>query len=237
MQRVESLLISDVSAHDLSQQSRHFAADRDEHIAKANRALSDFITPIRTSRGVLASFQRRVGEVQLHLAALRKENEKSECIVLTVGLVLIAVERDKLRNLRENLASRRRNLSAAKLTLPSMGLGISASMLTGTPPSASSISASPATGSSYSPAHAQSPLNNPISPIQPIQIPQRETEAMANLSLHIARARSVLVQELVEVFNIVEIGGRPPIGGKAGTKGEWTIGDLVLPVPGDIRSA
>jgi hypothetical protein len=39
----------------------------------------------------------------------------------------------------------------------------------------------------------------------------------------------------VEVFNIVEVGGRPPIGGKAGTKGEWTIGDLVLPVPGDIR--
>jgi hypothetical protein len=43
------------------------------------------------------------------------------------------------------------------------------------------------------------------------------------------------VQELVEVFNVVEVGGRPPIGGKAGTKGEWTIGDLVLPVPGDIR--
>ena len=51
----------------------------------------------------------------------------------------------------------------------------------------------------------------------------------------IARARSGLVSELVEVFNIVEVGGRPPIGGKAGTKGEWTIGDLVLPVPGDIR--
>jgi hypothetical protein len=43
------------------------------------------------------------------------------------------------------------------------------------------------------------------------------------------------VQELVEVFNVVEVGGRPPIGGKAGTKGEWTIGDLILPVPGDIR--
>ncbi|KAH9046420.1 UV radiation resistance protein and autophagy-related subunit 14-domain-containing protein [Lactarius deliciosus] len=51
----------------------------------------------------------------------------------------------------------------------------------------------------------------------------------------ISRARSGLVSELVEVFNIVEVGGRPPIGGKAGTKGEWTIGDLVLPVPGDIR--
>ena len=37
------------------------------------------------------------------------------------------------------------------------------------------------------------------------------------------------------MFNIVEVGGRPPLGGKAGTKGEWTIGGLVLPVPGDIR--
>ena len=34
---------------------------------------------------------------------------------------------------------------------------------------------------------------------------------------------------------MVEVGGRPPIGGKAGTKGEWTIGDLILPVPGDMR--
>jgi len=33
---------------------------------------------------------------------------------------------------------------------------------------------------------------------------------------------------------VVEVGGRPPIGGKAGTKGEWTIGDLILPVPGDM---
>ena len=44
------------------------------------------------------------------------------------------------------------------------------------------------------------------------------------------------MQELVEVFNVVEVGGRPPIGGKPGTKGEWTIGTLTLPVPGDMRS-
>lgn len=37
------------------------------------------------------------------------------------------------------------------------------------------------------------------------------------------------------MFSVVEVGGRPPLGGKAGTKGEWTIGGLVLPVPGDIR--
>lgn len=63
-----------------------------------------------------------------------------------------------------------------------------------------------------------------------------ETQAqLAALSDTIARARSGLVQELVEVFSVVEVGGRPPLGGKAGTKGEWTIGGLVLPVPGDIR--
>ena len=34
---------------------------------------------------------------------------------------------------------------------------------------------------------------------------------------------------------VFQVGGRPPLGGKAGTKGEWTIGGLVLPVPGDMR--
>jgi Vacuolar sorting 38 and autophagy-related subunit 14 len=65
--------------------------------------------------------------------------------------------------------------------------------------------------------------------------PHPDGEALSALSSTIARARSGLVQELVEVFNVVQVGGRPPIGGKAGTKGEWTIGDLILPVPGDMR--
>ncbi|KAF7310440.1 hypothetical protein HMN09_00586100 [Mycena chlorophos] len=59
--------------------------------------------------------------------------------------------------------------------------------------------------------------------------------ALTTLSAFISRARSGLVQELVEVFNIVEVGGRPPLGGKAGSAGQWTIGDLILPVPGDVR--
>ncbi|TRM62277.1 UV radiation resistance protein and autophagy-related subunit 14-domain-containing protein [Schizophyllum amplum] len=62
-----------------------------------------------------------------------------------------------------------------------------------------------------------------------------ETQELASLASAIRGARAGLVQELVEVFNIVQVGGRPSIGGKAGTKGEWTIGDLILPVPGDIR--
>jgi len=74
-----------------------------------------------------------------------------------------------------------------------------------------------------------------VAPSAPPYAFSRETQLLNGLSLSLARARSGLVQELVEVFNVVEVGGRPPIGGKAGTKGEWTIGDLILPVPGDIR--
>ena len=70
---------------------------------------------------------------------------------------------------------------------------------------------------------------------RPLDDTSREAQELAELSATIARARSGLVQELVEVFNIVEVGGRPSIGSKAGTKGEWKIGDLILPVPGDIR--
>lgn len=69
-------------------------------------------------------------------------------------------------------------------------------------------------------------------------IQQQIEEAQYQLSVigeTLTRARSGLIQELVEVFSVVEVGGRPPLGGKAGTKGEWTIGGLVLPVPGDMR--
>jgi len=63
----------------------------------------------------------------------------------------------------------------------------------------------------------------------------KESQELAMLSQTIARARSGLVQELVEVFHVVEVGGRPAVGGRPGARGEWTIGGLVLPVPGDVR--
>ena len=44
-----------------------------------------------------------------------------------------------------------------------------------------------------------------------------------------------LIQELVEVFDVVQVGGRPAVGGMKGAKGEWSIGGLILPVPGDVR--
>ncbi|KAF9486126.1 hypothetical protein BDN70DRAFT_909737 [Pholiota conissans] len=166
--------------NDLGQQTQYYAVERDEQVAKAKKALTEIMAPARQLRGTLSACERQVEELQIGLAKLRKENER---------------KRDKLRNLRETLASRRRSISAAKLQISSV--------------------VSPSTS--------------------PPLLPSREAEDLSNLSSLIARARSTLVQELVEVFHVVEVGGRPPIGGKAGTKGEWTIGDLILPVPGDIR--
>jgi hypothetical protein len=51
----------------------------------------------------------------------------------------------------------------------------------------------------------------------------------------LAHTRQILVEELVDVFDIVQVGGRPSLGGTKGAKGEWMIGGLVLPVPGDMR--
>ncbi|KAF8809238.1 hypothetical protein BYT27DRAFT_7241289 [Phlegmacium glaucopus] len=170
--------------HDFRQQTHHYALDRDDQVSKAVKALSDTITPARLSRAGVSAYQRQVDELQIGLAKLRRENDR---------------KRDRLRTLRETLASRRRTISAAKLQ------------------------------ANLSSSHIQPPSPS-LSPS-----PYRDGEALSNLSSMIARARSGLVQELVEVFNVVEVGGRPPIGGKAGTKGEWTIGDLILPVPGDMR--
>ncbi|TFY69508.1 hypothetical protein EVG20_g3143 [Dentipellis fragilis] len=161
------------SLRDFRLQIQHVTADRDEQVQRANAALEG-VQASRMRRADMARGQERLEEVQSALAKLRKDNEKA---------------RQRLRSLRESLATRRRTLSQAKL-LPSV------------------------------PADA---------------LVSRELSQLAVRADTIARARGGLVAELVEVFNIVEVGGRPPIGGKAGTKGEWTIGDLVLPVPGDIR--
>lgn len=61
------------------------------------------------------------------------------------------------------------------------------------------------------------------------------TSAHVALQDELARARQGLVHELVDVFAVVEVGGRPASGVRAGTRGDWAIGGLVLPVPGDMR--
>ncbi|KAH7886487.1 UV radiation resistance protein and autophagy-related subunit 14-domain-containing protein [Phlebopus sp. FC_14] len=158
---------------DIRLQTQHFTKDRDEQVARASRALKG-IEGARITRAGVASLQGRLEELAEGLQRLRKDND---------------AKRERLRQLRESLAARRRTLSAARLLPP--------------PP----LEASAA----------------------------KEAQDLNALSNALSRARSGLVQELVEVFNVVEVGGRPPIGRKAGTKGEWTIGDLILPVPGDIR--
>lgn len=63
----------------------------------------------------------------------------------------------------------------------------------------------------------------------------KDSQQLAALSDRITKARVGLIQELVEVFDVVQVGGRPAVGGMKGAKGEWSIGGLVLPVPGDVR--
>jgi hypothetical protein len=63
----------------------------------------------------------------------------------------------------------------------------------------------------------------------------KDSQQLIVLSERITKARVGLIQELVEVFDVVQVGGRPAVGGMKGAKGEWSIGGLILPVPGDVR--
>ena len=63
----------------------------------------------------------------------------------------------------------------------------------------------------------------------------KDSQQLTALSDRITKARVGLIQELVEVFDVVQVGGRPAVGGMKGAKGEWSIGGLTLPVPGDVR--
>ncbi|KAH8089901.1 UV radiation resistance protein and autophagy-related subunit 14-domain-containing protein [Cristinia sonorae] len=268
-------------------QYAHAAADRDAHIASAQRALANGVEPARLRRADLKGREDRVREIWEGLEAVRKVNEKN---------------RESIKALRESLANRRRNLAIASSTA-SLSRPHSSSASPPIPPSSTSppslhthmsnlssnralqtrrfSSTSPHTPSpipsrplssaqhySSTPpsrptiitmsSSPQPPRFTPTSP-RPIAahsssrvtsgtftsnekgsdaLSQKIEEAQYRLSLlaeTLTRARAGLVQELVEVFSVVEVGGRPPIGGKAGTKGEWTIGGLVLPVPGDMR--
>ncbi|KAI0777809.1 UV radiation resistance protein and autophagy-related subunit 14-domain-containing protein [Trametes elegans] len=277
-------------------QTQQAAADRDAHIAAAQKALSTVVDPARFRRAELKGREERVQEIWDGVNQVRATNEQL---------------RERVQTLRNTLASRRRTLAIANSTFkhhhpstPSTSASpphapISASPQAGrTSRPASSISSHSPTLSpsnappvprslasssrpvstgyftSTSPQAARSPfaltsttppqsyarpsvfagpghgrtVSGPVPGsvpygtqvqtrgVDPLARQIEEMEAqLAALEDTIARARSGLVQELVEVFSVVEVGGRPPLGGKAGTKGEWTIGGLVLPVPGDIR--
>ncbi|KAI0824944.1 UV radiation resistance protein and autophagy-related subunit 14-domain-containing protein [Trametes gibbosa] len=280
-------------------QTQHAAADRDAHIATAEKALTTVVGPARLRRAELKSREESVQEIWDGVNQVRTTNERL---------------RERVQALRSTLATRRRTLAIATSTFlhpntstpstsasppyapvsasPQAGRAIAASRptssmsshsptpspsnalprpltsssrptstsyftstspqsarapfsLTSTPPQSYSrpsvlagghVRAVSGSGSGSVPGSAPYSMPPPTRGADPLARQIEEMQAqMAALADTIARARSGLVQELVEVFSVVEVGGRPPLGGKAGTKGEWTIGGLVLPVPGDIR--
>lgn len=56
--------------------TQHFAAERDEQVAKANKALG-IVEGARVRRASVAQIQGRVDELLSALARLRKDNDKS----------------------------------------------------------------------------------------------------------------------------------------------------------------
>ncbi|CAL1708404.1 unnamed protein product [Somion occarium] len=208
-------------------QSTHLAHDRDASVASAQNSLSSVVQPARLRRADVRECEDRVREVWDGLEGVRKHNDS-----------LIS----RIRDLRDTLSTRRRTLAIASTTLiPSASSSSSASSHSRSHSSSASpplLSTSPSTPSRPSALSIRrmsgTTARIPGDPYLAHQIAEAESN-LAHLSDTIARARSGLVQELVEVFSVVEVGGRPPVGGKAGSKGEWTIGGLVLPVPGDIR--
>ncbi|KAH9848980.1 UV radiation resistance protein and autophagy-related subunit 14-domain-containing protein [Lenzites betulinus] len=276
-------------------QTQHAAADRDAHIAAAEKALTTVVDPARLRRAELKSREERVQEIWDGVNQVRSANERL---------------RERIQSLRSTLATRRRTLAIASSTFlhpnastPSTSASPPYAPISASPQAGRAIAAGRPTSSISSHSPTPSPSNAPSRPlasssrpnstsyftstspqsartpfpltstppqsysrpsglaaghiravsgsvpgstgygtpsptrgVNPIVRQIEEMQALlAALSDTIARARSGLVQELVEVFSVVEVGGRPPLGGKAGTKGEWTIGGLVLPVPGDIR--
>ncbi|KAL5477016.1 hypothetical protein ACEPAI_3203 [Sanghuangporus weigelae] len=124
--------------------------------------------------------------------------------------------REQLQSIRTMLASRRVALDDAHL------------MLDGSPPR------TPTPTPPGGPPRRRPP-SPPKKQDQSIQFLTNLTSAHINLQDELARARQGLVHELVDVFAVVEVGGRPAVGVRAGTPGDWAIGGLVLPVPGDMR--
>lgn len=210
------------SIRDFQSQHSHYATDLSSVVSSANVALANVVQPARVARARVAEVRARIDELAVGLGGIKRECDKSASP--HTGYVVrypdYGVERDRVRKLREDLAQRRRTLGAARILVKA---GATSPPSTGAP--STPISA-PFLATPVNDAHVFPSEGPPLLPPSPAHLALTQT---------LARARSGLVQELVDVFNIVEVGGRPPVGGKAGTKGEWTIGGLVLPVPGDIR--
>jgi hypothetical protein len=65
-----------ISLRDLRRQIQHFCIDRDEQVTRATRALES-VAPARIRRADVSSHQQLLEDIQVGLAKLRKENDKS----------------------------------------------------------------------------------------------------------------------------------------------------------------
>lgn len=137
----------------------------------------------------------------------------------TVSTLTVITARERIISLRSAIATRRQTLDDAYRT--------------------TSAQSPPRTPTPTPPGGH--PRGRPPTPPRKSQRDQTQelinecTQAHLALQDALARARQGLVQELVDVFAVVEVGGRPAAGVRAATRGEWAIGGLVLPVPGDMR--
>lgn len=159
----------------------------------------------RGRRADVAALRSRLDDIQMHTRQLRDDSD---------------VSRERIAARRAALTTRRQVLEEAYRL--SVGTNNSPPRTpTPTPPGGP-------------------PKRKPPSPIgghrESLTARISELEAqLQTLQESLARARQGLVQELVDVFAVVEVGGRPAAGVRAATRGAWSIGGLVLPVPGDMR--
>jgi len=217
---------SDTLAH----QSRlsQFTSERDALVKGAAEAINGPLYAARAKRADVALLQRRVEEVQQHVGVLRKENDSgASAMLFQYGCNLYrSIARERISIIRATLSTRRDTLARANVLST---YGQSSPPRTPTP----TLPGGPPRRSPFRPPSSTSSAS--VSD-QQAQLDQLK-EAHATLQDALAKARQGLIAELVDVFDLAEVGGRPSLGVRAGTRGEWTIvaPGLVFPVPGDIR--
>ena len=101
-------------------QTQHATADRDAHIASAQKLLATVVDPSRLRRAEIKGREERVQELWDGVNQLRSTNDSRACFTSPphqfVWLTFFAV-RDRIQKLRSNLGTRRRTLANATSTI------------------------------------------------------------------------------------------------------------------------
>ena len=197
--------------------------ERDSLIAKATSVLPG-LEAARSRRADIASLRQRLQDIHQHTTALREEIDSgmwslTHSYRLRALINTIPKARERLSSHRATLSGRRQNLDEAYRLSPAYR----------SPPRTPTPTPPGGPPRRRSDSIARNNLNSIEERIK------LRSQAHAALQDALAQARQGLVQELVDVFCLVEVGGRPAAGLSAGRAGAWAIGGLVLPVPGDIR--